>query len=142
AATASGEGCEQLLKQMSYAMVGFISVTGVFVLCRTGAPYGRYASTSYGYPVPATLAWMVQEAPAFLFPGMLGLCSGGSRLSFWPNRFLLGLFLIHYFYRLAGLLFCLKSFFLFIYFFNFVARGLKNLFSKECLAFFFYGDGL
>uniref|UniRef100_A0A2D4I1Z3 3-oxo-5alpha-steroid 4-dehydrogenase (NADP(+)) n=1 Tax=Micrurus lemniscatus lemniscatus TaxID=129467 RepID=A0A2D4I1Z3_MICLE len=95
----SGPQEAQLLKQMSYAMVGFISVTVVFFLHRVGAPYGRYALASYGYPVPATLAWTVQEAPSFLFPVMLVLCSDGSRLSFWPNRFLLGLFLIHYFYR-------------------------------------------
>ncbi|KAG8133130.1 hypothetical protein E2320_010942 [Naja naja] len=95
----SGPQEEQLLKQMSYAMVGFISVTVLFLLHRAGAPYGRYASASYGYPVPVTLAWMVQEAPSLLFPVMLVLCSDGSRLSFWPNRFLLGLFLVHYVYR-------------------------------------------
>ncbi|XP_070795221.1 3-oxo-5-alpha-steroid 4-dehydrogenase 1 [Pituophis catenifer annectens] len=95
----SGPQEEQLLKQMSYAMVGFLILAIMFVVHRAEAPYGRYASNSYGYPVPATLAWMVQESPAFLFPVMLVLCSDGDRLSFWPNRFLLGLFLVHYFYR-------------------------------------------
>ncbi|XP_070605172.1 3-oxo-5-alpha-steroid 4-dehydrogenase 1 [Erythrolamprus reginae] len=95
----SGPQEEQLLKLMSYTLVGFLILAVGFVLHCAGAPYGRYASASYGYPLPGTLAWMVQEAPAFLFPVMLVLCSEGSRLSFWPNRFLLGLFLIHYFYR-------------------------------------------
>lgn len=105
----SGPQEEQLLKQMSYALVGFLILAVVFVLHRAGAPYGRYASASYGCPVPANLAWMVQEAPSFLFPVMLVLCSDGDRLNFWPNRFLLGLFLVHYFYRLAGLLFSLSG---------------------------------
>lgn len=124
----SGPQEEQLLKQMSYALVGFLTLAVLFVVHRGGAPYGRYASTSYGYPVPATLAWMVQESPSFLFPVMLVLCSDGGRLSFWPNRILLGLFLVHYFYRLAGLLL--------IYLFIFVGRGLKNLFLKGISCFF------
>lgn len=124
----SGPQEEQLLKQMSYAMVGFVILAVMFIMHRAGAPYGRYASNSYGYPIPATLAWMVQESPAFLFPVMLVLCSDGDRLSFWPNRFLLGLFLVHYFYRLAELLFCFVLFF--------VARGLKNLFFKGISCFF------
>ncbi|KAM3839096.1 3-oxo-5-alpha-steroid 4-dehydrogenase 1 isoform 1-T1 [Vipera latastei] len=95
----SGPQEERLLKLMSYALVGFTSLAALFTLRRGGAPYGRYASAAYGYPVPGILAWMVQEAPSFLFPLMLALCSEGARLSFWPNRFLLGLFLVHYFYR-------------------------------------------
>ncbi|XP_063154788.1 3-oxo-5-alpha-steroid 4-dehydrogenase 1 isoform X1 [Candoia aspera] len=95
----SGPQEERLLKQMSYGLVVFISLAVVFVLHRAGAPYGRYYSASYGRSVPATLAWMVQEMPAFLFPLQLVLGSDGDRLRFWPNRILLGLFLVHYFYR-------------------------------------------
>ncbi|KAL7984625.1 hypothetical protein Chor_003195 [Crotalus horridus] len=62
----SGPQEERLLKLMSCALVGFVSLAVLFRLHRRGAPYGRYASASYGYPVPANLAWMVQEAPSFL----------------------------------------------------------------------------
>ncbi|XP_007434963.1 3-oxo-5-alpha-steroid 4-dehydrogenase 1 [Python bivittatus] len=95
----SGPQEERLLKLMSYGIVVFLIVAVALVLHRAAAPYGRYYSASRGRPVPATLAWMVQEAPSFLFPLLLVLCSGGARLSFWPNRILLGLFLVHYFYR-------------------------------------------
>lgn len=94
----SGPEEEQLLRGMSYWLAG--SMVLAWVLSRyVGVPYGRYTSSAFGFLVPARLAWMVQEAPAFLVPLHLLLCSGGARLHHWPNLILLGLFLAHYGYR-------------------------------------------
>ncbi|XP_020651253.3 3-oxo-5-alpha-steroid 4-dehydrogenase 1 isoform X1 [Pogona vitticeps] len=94
----SGPAEERLLHLMSYGMLGCMLVA-VVPIYFFGIPYGRYTSRSFGFPIPATLAWTVQESPASLVPLLLILCSDSVRLSFWTNRILLGLFLIHYAYR-------------------------------------------
>ncbi|XP_061444340.1 3-oxo-5-alpha-steroid 4-dehydrogenase 1 isoform X2 [Rhineura floridana] len=94
----SGPEEKRVMELMSYGLMG--SMAAAVVLAKyIQLPYGRYTSLSFGRPVPAKLAWAVQEAPAFLVPLILVLCSDGARLSFWPNRTLLALFFIHYTYR-------------------------------------------
>ncbi|KAJ7338360.1 hypothetical protein JRQ81_011400 [Phrynocephalus forsythii] len=94
----SGPAEERLLHLMSYGMLGSMLVA-VVPIYFFGIPYGRYTSRSFGFLIPARVAWMVQEAPAFLVPFLLLLCSDGARLGAWSNRVLLGLFLVHYAYR-------------------------------------------
>ena len=46
-------------------------VTGICVmlaLMTINAPYGKYASSSWGIGVPAQVAWFVQEFPALSIP--------------------------------------------------------------------------
>ncbi|XP_062985794.1 3-oxo-5-alpha-steroid 4-dehydrogenase 1 [Elgaria multicarinata webbii] len=94
----SGPQEEQLMEQMSYWLVGSMAVATILTF-HFGIPYGRYSSSAFGCLLPTTLAWVVQEAPAFFVPLLLALCSDGARLIFWPNRILLGIFLAHYLYR-------------------------------------------
>ncbi|XP_066481109.1 3-oxo-5-alpha-steroid 4-dehydrogenase 1 [Tiliqua scincoides] len=94
----SGPGEQRLLKMLSYGLAGSM-VLATVITRFVGIPYGRYYSAAFGFVVPARLAWLVQELPAFLVPLHLALCSGGARMHAWPNRILLGLFLIHYTYR-------------------------------------------
>lgn len=98
----SGPAEERLLHLMSYGMMGCMLATAVPIYF-FGIPYGRYSSRAFGVPIPASVAWTVQEAPAFLVPCLLLLCSDSARLSLWTNRILLGPFLFHYAYRFAGL---------------------------------------
>nr|XP_034956916.1 3-oxo-5-alpha-steroid 4-dehydrogenase 1-like [Zootoca vivipara] len=94
----SGPQEQRLLEGMSYGMVASMALA-MLASRYLKIPYGRYASSTFGPPIPAKVAWALQEAPAFLVPLGLVLGSDGARLSFWPNRFLLALFLIHYAYR-------------------------------------------
>ncbi|XP_036600363.1 3-oxo-5-alpha-steroid 4-dehydrogenase 1 [Trichosurus vulpecula] len=64
-----------------------------------GLPYGRHARARFGPPLPAKLAWSVQELPCLLVPLYVVTCTPAQRLSHWPNRILLALFIIHYLQR-------------------------------------------
>lgn len=61
---------ETFLQWAGYIMIGSGLVT--FVASQaTRAPYGRYsheAGNMYGPPVPARLAWMLQECPSVFVP--------------------------------------------------------------------------
>lgn len=61
---------EAFLQWAGYIMIGSGVVT--FVASQaTRAPYGRYsheAGNMYGPPVPARLAWMLQECPSVFVP--------------------------------------------------------------------------
>ncbi|XP_037386116.1 3-oxo-5-alpha-steroid 4-dehydrogenase 1 [Talpa occidentalis] len=86
----------QLLDALA-ALLGALGVL-VFVLLRlVGSPYGRYAPPGALCPVPARLAWALQELPALAVP--LCLCARAERLHCWPNRLLLAMFLVHYAHR-------------------------------------------
>lgn len=97
----------KLYQTMAVVMI----VTGFFVaicLQKWQAMYGRYAGTNrswwMGPPVPARLAWFVQECPAVLVPLslllVLRVLDVNSRwvfpLGFNTNTLLMGLFLLHY----------------------------------------------
>ncbi|XP_028410156.1 3-oxo-5-alpha-steroid 4-dehydrogenase 1-like [Dendronephthya gigantea] len=67
------------------------------------ALYGRYGSTYNGISVNASVAWLLQEAPAFIVPVLL-LCMSDDKkeiatLQVSPNVVILSMFLLHYFRR-------------------------------------------
>ncbi|KAJ6661375.1 hypothetical protein lerEdw1_015003 [Lerista edwardsae] len=105
---------QHLLKMMSYGLAGSMILSSL-ITHYVGIPYGRHSSAAFGFSVPARLAWLVQEAPSLVIPLHVAFCSDGARLHYWPNRILLGLFLIHYIYRcglamwLSGLLINIHS---------------------------------
>lgn len=88
----------QLLQNLSYGLMGASGVCAL-ALCFVPTPYGRYSSRSFGCPLPVRLAWMLQELPSLLVPLGLSLFSGAARVSEWPNRVLLALFIGHYAHR-------------------------------------------
>ena len=66
--------------------------------------YGRYDNDDKGtkFKVPAKVAWFVMEMPSFVIPTFLILNVGGNYVGeFNPNIVLLGMFILHYFNRLA-----------------------------------------
>uniref|UniRef100_A0A8C4VK99 Steroid 5 alpha-reductase 1 n=1 Tax=Gopherus evgoodei TaxID=1825980 RepID=A0A8C4VK99_9SAUR len=88
----------RLLESLSY---GLVAAAALFALLLrfVRMPYGRYSTRRFGCPVPARLAWALQELPALLVPVGLSLFSGAARVSEWPNRVLLALFIGHYAHR-------------------------------------------
>ena len=79
-------------------------------------PYGRYGDDQKGlfawlgltkFKLPSKLAWFAMEMPSFLIPTFLVLNVGGKYVGeFNPNIVLLGMFILHYFNRLAGCSLC------------------------------------
>ncbi|KAM9166594.1 3-oxo-5-alpha-steroid 4-dehydrogenase 1 isoform 2-T2 [Pangshura tecta] len=94
----SGPEERWLLGSLSYGLVG-IGALSMLLLRFVRMPYGRYSTRRFGCPVPARLAWLLQELPALLVPLGLSLFSGAARVSEWPNRVLLALFIGHYAHR-------------------------------------------
>ncbi|XP_039378500.1 3-oxo-5-alpha-steroid 4-dehydrogenase 1 isoform X1 [Mauremys reevesii] len=88
----------RLLVSLSYGMVGMGALSAL-LLRFVWMPYGRYSTRRLGCLVPARLAWLLQELPALLVPLGLSLFSGAARVSEWPNRVLLALFIGHYAHR-------------------------------------------
>eukprot|EP01063_Lacrimia_lanifica_P035558 TRINITY_DN680_c1_g1_i1.p1 TRINITY_DN680_c1_g1~~TRINITY_DN680_c1_g1_i1.p1 ORF type:complete len:263 (+),score=99.63 TRINITY_DN680_c1_g1_i1:69-857(+) len=69
---------------------------GAYVLQFISAPYGRYSRGGWGLMLNATLAWVLQEAPALLLPGV---CWHYRTQDSGAARVLLGMFAFHYFNR-------------------------------------------
>ena len=94
---------ELLHAALGWAMIATGAV--VFAVERAGffAPYGRYSDAAsaswFGPRIPARLAWFVQESWAFLVPLALLPLGNGGCVAAWPNRALLVMFMLHYFYR-------------------------------------------
>lgn len=63
------------------------------------APYGRHRKSSYGFGVPARVAWLLQESPAFIVPFLLCLTTRRGVYTTVTNQMCLGLFMMHYFQR-------------------------------------------
>ena len=83
-----------------------IMFTGVIVaVCLTflKAEYGRYfcanSSQKYGFGVKPSVAWFVQELPAFVIPCALLFYARKDFYGFTPNALLLSLLLFHYTHR-------------------------------------------
>jgi len=86
----------RILFWMSCGMI--MSALVVFgVLLMMPAPYGRYASTSWGWLMDARYAWFIQESPSLVVPCVLWLCHNTTLAL--PNKLLLGVFVIHYIHR-------------------------------------------
>ncbi|XP_052439615.1 3-oxo-5-alpha-steroid 4-dehydrogenase 1 isoform X2 [Carassius gibelio] len=83
---------------LSYLMMVMGFITFVTLLYEH-VPYGRYASSRYGFPVNVKLAWFVQELPAFLVPLSLVLWRHCAKITHLPNQLLLLMFIFHYLQR-------------------------------------------
>uniref|UniRef100_A0A674I5K4 Steroid 5 alpha-reductase 1 n=1 Tax=Terrapene triunguis TaxID=2587831 RepID=A0A674I5K4_9SAUR len=94
----------RLLEILSYGLVG-AGALSVLLLRFVWMPYGRYSTPRLGCLVPVRLAWALQELPSLLVPLGLSLFSGAARVSKWPNRVLLALFIGHYAHRYQALIF-------------------------------------
>ncbi|XP_034617399.1 3-oxo-5-alpha-steroid 4-dehydrogenase 1 isoform X3 [Trachemys scripta elegans] len=94
----SGPEERRLLEILSYGLVGAGALSAL-LLRFVRMPYGRYSTRRFGCPVPVRLAWALQELPSLLVPLGLSLFSGAARVSKWPNRVLLALFIGHYAHR-------------------------------------------
>ncbi|XP_012673705.1 3-oxo-5-alpha-steroid 4-dehydrogenase 1 [Clupea harengus] len=87
-----------ILDCLAYIMISMAFLTFVTLLFEN-VPYGRYASSRYGFPVNVKFAWFVQELPAFLVPLCLVFFTSASRTSHLPNQLLLCMYFCHYIQR-------------------------------------------
>ncbi|CAL8259996.1 unnamed protein product [Merluccius merluccius] len=83
---------------MGYFLM-FMAACAFFALLFENVPYGRHASSKYGFPVNVKFAWFVQELPAFMVPLCLLLWTSSAKTSQLPNRLLIAMYLIHYVQR-------------------------------------------
>ncbi|XP_074002384.1 3-oxo-5-alpha-steroid 4-dehydrogenase 1 [Numenius arquata] len=93
----SGPEEQRLLELLSWGLVA-LGVTSGLLLRFIPMPYGRYSSRRFGWLLPVRLAWALQELPSLLVPIGLAAC-GGATSAAWPNRLLLGCFVLHYAHR-------------------------------------------
>lgn len=87
-----------ILNCMAYFMLLMAACSCVTLLFEN-VPYGRYASSKYGFPVNVKLAWFVQELPAFLVPVCLVVWTSSAKSSLLANRLLMAMYFCHYFQR-------------------------------------------
>ena len=88
-----------MLDCMAYFMVVMAACTLITLLFEN-VPYGRYASSKYGFPVNVKFAWFVQELPAFLVPVCLVFFTTSSaKTSLLPNQLLIAMYFCHYVQR-------------------------------------------
>ncbi len=87
-----------VLDCLSYSMIVMAFITFVTLLFEH-VPYGRYASSRYGFPVNVKLSWFVQELPALMVPLSLVLWSPCAKIIHLPNQLLLLMFVLHYLQR-------------------------------------------
>ncbi|XP_039677106.1 3-oxo-5-alpha-steroid 4-dehydrogenase 1 isoform X2 [Perca fluviatilis] len=87
-----------MLDCMAYSMVFMAACTFVTLLFEN-VPYGRYATSKYGFPVNVRLAWFVQELPAFLVPLCLVVWTSSAKTSLLPNQLLIAMYFCHYVQR-------------------------------------------
>lgn len=83
-----------ILDCLSYLMM-FMAFVTFLALLFVNVPYGRYASSRYGFPVHATIAWFIQELPAFVLPLAL-ILSSCAKTTHFPNQLLLLMYFCHY----------------------------------------------
>ncbi|XP_056154774.1 3-oxo-5-alpha-steroid 4-dehydrogenase 1 [Lampris incognitus] len=81
-----------VLDCMAYLM--FLMAACVFLI--ENMPYGRYASSRYGFSVNVKLAWFIQELPAFLVPLCLVVWTSCAKTSQLPNQLLMAMYFCHY----------------------------------------------
>ncbi|KAM6959323.1 3-oxo-5-alpha-steroid 4-dehydrogenase 1 [Aplochiton taeniatus] len=86
------------LQCMAYFMI-FMAACTFLTLLFENVPYGRYASSKYGFPVNVKFAWFVQELPAFVVPLCLVVWTSAARTDQLPNQLLLAMYFCHYVQR-------------------------------------------
>ncbi|KAM9839032.1 3-oxo-5-alpha-steroid 4-dehydrogenase 1 [Aulostomus maculatus] len=94
----SEEDERYVLDCMAFFMVLMAACTFVTLLFEN-VPYGRYASSKYGFPVGVKFAWFVQELPALLVPVCLVVWTSPGRSALLPNKLLLLMYFCHYVQR-------------------------------------------
>ncbi|KAF7657677.1 hypothetical protein LDENG_00023410 [Lucifuga dentata] len=87
-----------ILNFLAYFMA-FMAACTFFALLFMNVPYGRYASSKFGFPVNVRLAWFVQELPAFMVPLCLVFWTSSAKTSQLPNQLLLAMYFCHYVHR-------------------------------------------
>lgn len=87
-----------ILDCLAYFMVFMAACTFVTLLFEN-VPYGRYATSRYGFPVNVRFAWFVQELPAFLVPVLLVFWTSSAKTSQLPNQLLIAMYFCHYVQR-------------------------------------------
>ncbi|XP_044150289.1 3-oxo-5-alpha-steroid 4-dehydrogenase 1 [Bufo gargarizans] len=85
----------RLLHFLSYFMV-LMGVISYILLRFIRVPYGRYASSVFGPPVPVRFAWFLQELPSLSVPVYY---LAVHREVEAPSKVLLGAFICHYVHR-------------------------------------------
>lgn len=86
------------LNCMAYFML-LMAACSLVTLLFENVPYGRYASSKYGFPVNVKLAWFVQELPALLVPVCLVFWTSSAKSSVLPNKLLIAMYFCHYVQR-------------------------------------------
>lgn len=97
---ASEEEERYILDCMAYFVVLMAACCFVTLLF-VNVPYGRYATSKYGFPVNVKFAWFIQELPAFLVPLYLVVWTSSKKATLLPNQLLTAMFLWHYVQRLV-----------------------------------------
>ncbi|XP_030644775.1 3-oxo-5-alpha-steroid 4-dehydrogenase 1 [Chanos chanos] len=87
-----------VLDCLAYFMM-FMALATFFTLLFENVPYGRYASSKYGFPVNVKLAWFIQELPAFCIPLGLVFWTSSAKSSQLANQLLLAMYFCHYVQR-------------------------------------------
>ncbi|KAK0138484.1 3-oxo-5-alpha-steroid 4-dehydrogenase 1 [Merluccius polli] len=82
---------------MGYFLM-FTAACTFFTLLFENVPYGRHASSKYGFPVHVKLAWFVQELPALAVPLCL-LRTSAAKTAQLPNALLIAMYCTHYVQR-------------------------------------------
>ncbi|CAB1440105.1 unnamed protein product [Pleuronectes platessa] len=95
----SSEEQELLTLDRMAHILFFMAACTFLTLLFENVPYGRYASSRYGFPVDARFAWFVQELPAFLVPLCLVLWTSSAKTSLLPNQLLIAMYFCHYVQR-------------------------------------------
>lgn len=94
----SEEEEQHVLLFMAYFML-FMAFCTYIASLKIQMPYGRYTSSTYGFPVNAKFAWFVQELPAFLVPFLLLFATSAAKTSLLPNQLLIAMYFCHYTHR-------------------------------------------
>uniref|UniRef100_A0A3B3ZK69 3-oxo-5alpha-steroid 4-dehydrogenase (NADP(+)) n=1 Tax=Periophthalmus magnuspinnatus TaxID=409849 RepID=A0A3B3ZK69_9GOBI len=87
-----------ILSCMAYFMM-FMAFCSFIALLKLHVPYGRYASSTYGFPVNVKFAWFVQELPAILVPFLLVFSTPAAKVSLLPNQLIITMYFCHYVHR-------------------------------------------
>ncbi|CAL8110250.1 unnamed protein product [Orchesella dallaii] len=88
----------QLCTKMTNIGLVYTIIVGLYSLLFP-APYGRYASSSFGPTINPKIAWMIQECMAFFCPIMIIIMTAGLQLENFANIVAIFLFTFHYFHR-------------------------------------------
>lgn len=94
----SEEEERHILDRMAYFML-FMAFCSFVTLLKENVPYGRYATSKYGFPVNVKFAWFVQELPAILVPFLLVVATPAAKISILPNQLLIAMYFCHYVHR-------------------------------------------